>query len=99
MSFICNLLNNYYTFLYSRCLWDVSSGKRIGEWYGHGGDVVSMSLKPDDHENVFITGSVDQSAKLWDLREKASVQTFWGHTADVNSVAVSNPENSRTFPD
>ncbi|ODM90207.1 Guanine nucleotide-binding protein subunit beta-2 [Orchesella cincta] len=68
------------------CLWDLTSGKRIGEWFGHAGDVVSMSLKPDDSENVFVTGSVDQSAKLWDLREKAAVQTFWGHSADVNSV-------------
>lgn len=70
------------------CLWDLVSGKRIGEWNGHGGDVVSMSMKPDDQENVFITGSVDQTAKLWDLRQPAAVQTFWGHSADVNSVSV-----------
>lgn len=49
---------------------------------------MSMSLKPDDNENIVITGSVDKSAKLWDLREKAAVQTFWGHGADVNAVAV-----------
>jgi len=69
------------------CVWDLETGKRSIELYGHAGDVVTLSLKPED-ENIFITGSVDQTAKLWDLREKAACQTFWGHSADVNSVFV-----------
>jgi guanine nucleotide-binding protein subunit beta len=56
--------------------------------YGHCGDVVTLSVKPND-ENLFVTGSVDQTSKLWDLRQNAFCQSFVGHTADVNSVFVS----------
>ncbi|CAG7830147.1 unnamed protein product [Allacma fusca] len=67
------------------CQWDLESGKRTLELYGHAGDVVTLSLCPGD-ENIFVTGSVDQTSKLWDLRQKSFVQSFWGHTSDVNSV-------------
>jgi len=58
------------------------------ELFGHAGDVVAMSVHPND-ENLLITGSVDKTAKLWDLRLPAAQQTFYGHTADVNAVFVS----------
>ena len=34
---------------------------------GHNGDVAAMSLHPSQ-EGVFVTGSVDKTARLWDLR-------------------------------
>ena len=34
---------------------------------GHNGDVAALSLKPSD-SNIFVTGSVDRTARLWDLR-------------------------------
>ena len=34
---------------------------------GHNGDVASLSLNPSAKE-VFVTGSVDKTARLWDLR-------------------------------
>ena len=58
------------------------------ELFGHSGDVVAMSVNPND-ENLLLTGSVDKTAKLWDLRTKSFQQTFWGHEADVNAVFVS----------
>ncbi|KAE8747016.1 hypothetical protein FOCC_FOCC006271 [Frankliniella occidentalis] len=54
------------------------------EFTGHNGDVVTMSLSPDN--NTYVTGSVDQSCKLWDARSPDCKQVFFGHTADVNSV-------------
>ena len=69
-------------------LWDVKVGKSLGEFYGHEGDVVTLSVCTDG--NYFITGSVDRTAKLWDVRQPGCArQTFWGHQADVNSVCVS----------
>ena len=34
---------------------------------GHNGDVAALSLKPGD-SNIFVTGSVDRTARIWDLR-------------------------------
>ncbi|XP_037075823.1 guanine nucleotide-binding protein subunit beta-2-like [Pollicipes pollicipes] len=66
-------------------LWDVQAGKNLGEFHGHEGDVVTLSVAGDGGH--FVTGSVDRTAKLWDVREPGSAkQTFWGHQSDVNSV-------------
>lgn len=74
----------------------MDSGKRLIELFGHTGDVVTLSIKPGD-ENIFVTGSVDQTAKLWDLRQKGFCQSFSGHTADVNSVFVRNCQQTHFY--
>ena len=66
-------------------LWDVEAGNKVQEFGEHNGDVMSISLNPTD-KNLFISGSVDATAKLWDMRLGKAVQTFTGHEADVNSV-------------
>ena len=70
-------------------LWDVQVGKNLGEFNGHEGDVVTLSVNGD--ASRFVTGSVDRTAKLWDVRSPgwSAQQTFWGHESDVNSVCVS----------
>jgi len=65
----------------------VSTGQKMLDLEGHNGDVAALSLNPKD-QNLFVTGSVDRTARLWDLRKPGCVQTFWGHEADVNSVSV-----------
>ena len=45
----------------------VETGKKLVDMAGHNGDVAALSLKPSD-KNVFVTGSVDRTARLWDLR-------------------------------
>jgi len=65
--------------------WNLTTGDKVHEWFGHSGDVATMSLAPD--QSCFLTGSVDRTIKLWDLRDpKECKQTFWGHNSDVNSV-------------
>ncbi|KAF4533529.1 hypothetical protein B566_EDAN001014 [Ephemera danica] len=66
------------------CLWDLEANKKTLEFDAHNGDVVSISLGPDN--NTYATGSVDKSCRLWDIREQGARQTFFGHEADVNSV-------------
>lgn len=64
--------------------WDATTGKKVKEFFGHSGDVATLSLA-EDH-NTLLTGSVDRTIKLWDLRDAKCQQTFWGHDADVNCV-------------
>ncbi|KOB65399.1 Uncharacterized protein OBRU01_22806 [Operophtera brumata] len=51
---------------------------------GHTGDVMSLSLAPD--QRTFVSGACDASAKLWDIRDCACKQTFPGHESDINAV-------------
>jgi len=45
-----------------------------------------LSLSPTD-KNLFVSSSVDCTAKVWDIRSpKRSAQTFIGHERDVNGV-------------
>jgi len=64
--------------------WDTTNGKKVNQYFGHSGDVATMSLAED--QNTLLTGSVDRTIKLWDLRDNKCQQTFWGHNADVNCV-------------
>lgn len=53
----------------------------------HNGDVMFLSLHPSD-KNMFVTGSIDKTARIWDVRTPhKSVQTHYGHDGDVNSVS------------
>jgi guanine nucleotide-binding protein G(I)/G(S)/G(T) subunit beta-1 len=66
-------------------LWDLESGNSKITFEGHGGDV--QSVAPFVAQNIFVSGSVDKTAKIWDVRNKACVQTFYeGHTMDVNDA-------------
>ena len=71
--------------------YETETGKKLLDLQGHNGDVAALSLKPQE-QDVFVTGSVDRTARLWDLRTAGGsgggcVQTFWGHESDVNSVS------------
>jgi guanine nucleotide-binding protein G(I)/G(S)/G(T) subunit beta-1 len=68
--------------------WDVNRQQIKGRFIDHGGDVMSVSLHPKD-PNMFVSGSVDTTAKLWDIRLNQCTHTFAGqdaHTLDVNAV-------------
>ncbi|CCM03768.1 uncharacterized protein FIBRA_05915 [Fibroporia radiculosa] len=65
-------------------LWDIEAGVRVVEFSDHTGDVMSLSLGPN--QNVFVSGACDASAKLWDIRSGKATQTFTGHESDINAV-------------
>ncbi|XP_065189764.1 guanine nucleotide-binding protein subunit beta-1 [Sycon ciliatum] len=67
------------------CLWDIETGQSTTSFQGHTGDVMSISLAPD--QNTFISGACDSAAKLWDIRSGNCAQTFTGHESDINAVA------------
>ncbi|CAA7264759.1 unnamed protein product [Cyclocybe aegerita] len=65
-------------------LWDIEAGVRVVEFSDHTGDVMSLSLGPN--QNVFVSGACDATAKLWDIRTGRATQTFTGHESDINAV-------------
>jgi len=67
-------------------LWDIEGGVKVREFQGHDGDVMSLSLLPNN--NTFVTGAVDTHAKHWDIRTGKATQTFAGHESDINTVQV-----------
>ncbi len=67
-------------------LWDVERGESLMTFSDHGGDVMSVSLNPNDPYS-FVTGSCDASAKIWDTRTGKATRTFSGHESDINSVS------------
>lgn len=71
----------------STCIrWDIARGTVLDTFAEHSEHINYMSLSPTD-KNVFVSASVDKTAKVWDLRtSKAAVQTFMGHSGDVNGV-------------
>lgn len=66
-------------------LFDIENGQVVTSFSGHTGDVMSLSLGPD--QNMFISGACDATAKLWDIRTGKCAQTFVGHESDINAVA------------
>ena len=43
-------------------LWDIESGQEVTKFEGHTGDVMSLSLGPD--QNSFVSGACDATAKV-----------------------------------
>jgi len=66
-------------------LWDIEAGVRTMEFSDHTGDVMSLSLGPN--QNIFVSGACDATAKLWDIRTGRATQTFTGHESDINAVS------------
>lgn len=68
-------------------LWDLDSSVMITKWKDHGGDVMSISVCPND-DNLFVSGACDTAARIFDRREEGGcVMKFEGHESDINSVA------------
>eukprot|EP00761_Pharyngomonas_kirbyi_P002924 gb/GECH01002928.1/.p1 GENE.gb/GECH01002928.1/~~gb/GECH01002928.1/.p1 ORF type:complete len:345 (+),score=78.98 gb/GECH01002928.1/:1-1035(+) len=65
-------------------LWDIEHGKPKTRFTDHTGDVMSVSLSPD--QNTFVSGACDAKAKLHDIRTGKCEKTFDGHESDINAV-------------
>jgi len=67
-------------------LWDIDNKSVIRQFTSHTSDVMSIALK----DNLFVSGSVDNTARLWDHRAglTSCVKTFIGHESDINSITM-----------
>jgi hypothetical protein len=54
-------INKMYILLCS-VLWDIETGQQVTTFAGHTGDVMSLSLSPD--QKTFVSGACDASAKV-----------------------------------
>ena len=54
---------------------------------GHNGDVAAMSLHPSQ-EGVFVTGSVDKTARLWDLRFNYNSIKYTSKSYDIKGTVL-----------
>lgn len=75
-------------------LWDVSSGKELRAFIGHGSVVTSAVFSPDGKH--VLTGSDDNTARLWDGRSGKELGTFTGHSGSVYTAAFS-PDRKRVL--
>jgi WD40 repeat protein/uncharacterized caspase-like protein len=68
-------------------MWDVASGREIGNLKGHGRAVDKLALSRDG--KLLATGSTDNTIKIWDLGAKRELVTLAGHAANVESLDFS----------
>jgi WD40 repeat protein len=69
-------------------VWDLKSGKQIGEdWRDGDSKVWTIALSPDGTK--VISGSEDGEVRLWDIDTGKVIATWTGHTTPVYSVCWS----------
>jgi WD40 repeat protein len=63
-------------------VWNVESGKQIGEdWQGEGAGMNTIALSPDGKK--VVRGSSDGAVRLWDIDTAKVIATWTGHTTAV----------------
>jgi WD40 repeat protein len=69
-------------------VWDLESGKQVGEdWNDGESGVRSIALSPDGKK--VVSGSVDGEVRLWDIDTSKVIKKWTGHTDGVESVCWS----------
>merc|ERR1740123_2551949 len=75
-------------------VWDIQSRSVRNLFIEHTGDVMSIDLNKKQPK-LFVSGSVDATAKVWDIRVgERCVANFPGHISDINTVKWFVDDNS-----
>ena len=64
----------------STCImWDIQNAVSLSIFGDHNGDVMSVSMNPQD-SNMFVSGSCDSTAAIWDIRntEQKCIEQYYG---------------------
>jgi len=71
-------------------LWDLESGKQIGEdWRDDNNAVRSMTLSPDGKTIASGSGGGDYNVRLWDVKTRKVIANWTGHTYVVCTLCWS----------
>lgn len=65
-------------------IWDIITGKKLGELAGHNTPVLALEFNPDG--SLLASGSSDGYVKLWDVKKLTFIETLRGHSSDVLSL-------------
>jgi hypothetical protein len=78
-------------------LWDVKTGRPLGQFSGHNAPVYALALSKDGKYLVSGAGMtvgrngrtehIDCTVRVWDVKTRKEVRRFEGHTTTVYSVA------------
>lgn len=68
-------------------LFDIDTGKELGELTGHTNKVFTAVFSPNS--KTIATGSADNTARLWDIATRKARMVLQGHTDAIMSVAFS----------
>ena len=67
-------------------LWDVATGKQIGQLEGHGSWVSSLVFWPDGRK--LASSSADQTIRIWDVAGRKPLDVLRGHRQEVWRLAL-----------
>lgn len=67
-------------------LWDLKTGRQVGQFAGHKGSVLAVAFLPDG--KGFVSGD-SGAIRVWDVATGKVTQSLQGHDGAVTSVAVS----------
>lgn len=65
-------------------LWDVASGRQLGELRGHGRGVTKVVFSRDG--KFLASGASDNTIKIWEVDSRRELRTLVGHTSNVESM-------------
>jgi WD40 repeat protein len=71
-------------------IWDLATGKQVGQLAGHKGEVQGVAYSTDGRH--IVTGG-DDTVRVWDAATNKPLHRFEGHKASVTSVAFSPDGN------
>lgn len=67
-------------------LWDVSTGVRVGDLLAHGGEILDLTITPD--EERIATAGEDKIVNIWNSRFTLE-RSLYGHRENINKLAFS----------
>jgi WD40 repeat protein len=73
-------------------LWDVLKGDTVCKFYGHYGDINSVSFSAE--EQVVISGGYDGSVKFWDLKQKLNKYRMDLSSSNKDPQSSGNDKNN-----
>ena len=65
-------------------LWEVATGREIGEIKGHGRGVSKVAFSRDG--KLIASGATDNTIKIWDVTTRNDLKTLTGHTSAIESL-------------